>query len=165
MKDIVFYSNYCDFSKEILNLLVRKNIKDNFLFVCVDNNKYQLPNFVDRVPLLFTTSKHVLVDQSIMDYIEEVSPQSKDIEPFSIMQGTGNYSDMFSFIDSCEEGLTKGYTYLGNDDSRIMFVPEKDTESTNNKVKFDSSMYDKYLQDREADIKKIIGPANPGVRF
>lgn len=165
MKDIVFFSNYCDFSKEIINLLVRKNMKEQFLFVCVDANKYQLPDFVDRVPLLYTKSKHVLVDQSIMDYIEDISPKPKDIEPFSIMQGTGNYSDMFSFIDSVDEGVTKGYTYLTGNHDKIMLVPDDTSDKNGTKSKFDSSSFDKYLQDRDNDIKKIMGSGNPAVRF
>lgn len=162
LKDLLFYSSYCDFCTSILDYITKKNLKHEFMLVCVDNDRYRLPEFVDRVPLIFTRTKHVLVDQSIQDYLQEITPTVRDIEPFSLAQGTGNYSDMFSFLDSADEGVTKGYTYLGAE-QQISYIPEEGDKNAKNK--FDSSVLERYMAERDSDIKKIIGQGNPMLRI
>lgn len=163
-KDIFFYSNHCEYCKEILNYMTQHNLKPLFLHVCVDNPRYRLPDFVDRVPLIYTKTQHVLTDQSITDYLDDHRPKAKDIEPFSLMQGTANYSDMFSFLDSSEEGVVKGYTYLGSDQP-IPMVAEEVERGNSSKAKFDSAVLEKYMAERDNDIKRIIGNGNPIMRF
>lgn len=162
-KDILFFSNYCEYSKEVLNALHKKAIKQDFTVVCVDNAKFRLPEFVTCVPLIFTTRREILVDDRITEYLDELVPPTRDIEPFSLQQGAGNYSDVFSFLDSAEEGLNKAYTYLGNDTSRISMVPEDSNGGGggSGKSKLDSSLLEKYMAERDSDLKTIKAAQNP----
>jgi hypothetical protein len=70
---------------------------------------------------------------------------------------------MFSFLDSAEEGLNKAYTYLGNDNGRIPMVPEDSNGGggTSGKSKLDSSLLEKYMAERDSDLKVIKAAQNP----
>ena len=71
-KDIIFYSNFCTYSKEIINQISKTPINDNILYVCVDDENIQLPNFVKAVPTIYLVSqKRIVVDESIPKWIDE----------------------------------------------------------------------------------------------
>lgn len=164
-KDVLFYSNFCDYSKEVINLIIKKNIKQYFVHICVDSSKYKLPEFIDRVPIIYTHNGEVLYDETIVKYIESVSPNNEDILPFSLHQST-NYSDMFSYLDDSVDISNKGYTMLGFE-QKIMAVPD-DNGSDNTKSKFDTNILDKYMQERDNDIqlaKKAMNTGETFVRF
>lgn len=148
-KDVLFFSNFCEYSTEILNLIVKKNAKPDFVMVCVDSNKYQLPNFVDRVPLIYTKNDELVYDDSIIKYLEMLYPNEVvEIMPWSLQQPT-NYSNQFSFLlDDTIDMQNKGYTMLGYDQKIATTADDSDTSK---KGKFDSSQMDKYMQEREAD--------------
>ena len=163
-KDILFFSSYCDYSNDILNMMVKKNVKNDFMLVCVDNSKFQLPQFVDRVPIIFTKRDELIYDDSIIKYIEETSQSGievvEDIQPWSIQQPS-NYTNQFSFLmdESCDN-QNKGYTMLGYDQK--ITIPQEDTD-VSKKDRFDSSQMDKYMQERKADeesFKKSINGDN-----
>ena len=42
-KDILFYSNFCTYCKEVLNNISNTPLNENMLFVCVDDDNIQLP--------------------------------------------------------------------------------------------------------------------------
>jgi hypothetical protein len=156
-KDILFYSNFCEYSNEVLNTIIRKNASDEFMLVCIDTNKFKLPSFVDRVPLVFTKQGAVISDESILSYINELYPSiTHEIMPFSL-QGGQDYTNPFSFIDDNDGsalGGAKGYTLL-DQDSSIMMRPEAAPASNSEeakKSKFDSSVFDKLVASRDNDL-------------
>lgn len=164
-KDILFFSNFCDYSNDILNMMVKKNVKNEFMLVCVDNSKFQLPQFVDRVPIIYTKRDELIYDDSIIKYIEELAQAvgvdlTEDIQPWSLQQPS-NYTSQFSFLmDESSDSLNKGYTMLGYDQKITISQEEADVSK---KDKFDSSQMDKYMQDRKADeerFKKNINTDN-----
>lgn len=156
-KDILFFSNYCDYCTDLLNTLIKKNIKTEFMLVCVDNNRYNLPAFVDRVPIIFTRNDDILYDESIMKYIEGKYPtESMEISPFSLHQPS--YGNHFSFLEETNEMHTKGYTILGMDQKISSPVENEDSK----KGKFDSSVLDKYLQSRDMDEQNFKRIMNGG---
>ena len=76
-KDIIFYSNFCTYSKEIINQISKTPINDNILYVCVDDENIQLPNFIKAVPTIYLANqKRIVVDESIPKWIEEQLSQS-----------------------------------------------------------------------------------------
>jgi hypothetical protein len=153
-KDILFFSNYCDYSNDIVNMMVKKNVKNEFMLVCVDNSKFQLPQFVDRVPIIYTKHDELIYDDNILKYIEAAfqTESVEDIQPWSIQQPS-NYSNQFSFLmDDVPDLQSKGYTMLGYD-QKITIPPEESDVSK--KDKFDSSQMDKLMQERKADEEKF----------
>jgi hypothetical protein len=87
-KDLFFFSKFCEYSNNMLGVISKKGIQKNFHFVCIDNKtSKQLPPFVDRVPLIYTTRKDVLTDEFVSNYIETryPSPAMRDM-PLSQQQ-------------------------------------------------------------------------------
>ena len=159
-KDILFFSNFCEYCNDILNLLIKKNIKQDFMMVCVDNNKYNIPSFVDRVPILYTKNDEIISDETIINYIESLYPtDNTDILPYSLQQS--NYSNQFSFLEDTHDLQNKGYTMLGYEQK--ITAPIESEDSSSKTGKFDSSLLDKYRQSRDIDennFKKIMNNGN-----
>lgn len=168
-KDILFYSNYCEYSNEMLNIIIRKNITADFMLVCVDNNKYALPSFVDRVPIVYTKLQQVLIDNDIITYINDQYPSvNEDIMPFSL--GSQTYTNGYAFIEEppATEQDNRKYSVLGQENN-ISVRPEMMSTQTNDdgskKSKFDSSMLDKFMQSRDSDLQTFKQHMNGGMNY
>ena len=62
-KDILFYSNNCDYSKKIYNILGERS---SIMCVCVDDPNTKLPTFVQAVPMIYIPSqKRIIVDEGV----------------------------------------------------------------------------------------------------
>ena len=46
-KNILFYSNFCNHSKELLRTINQNPIKNSLIFVCVDDRNIQIPPFIN----------------------------------------------------------------------------------------------------------------------
>ena len=72
--DILYYSNYCKHSKNVIGILTKNNMNDKLSFICIDNRKKDpqtnqtyislengskviLPPNVQRVPTLLCVKK------------------------------------------------------------------------------------------------------------
>ena len=73
-RHVLFYSNYCDYSRDVLGTVVQKGLRHLFVLVCVDKRSaLQLPDFVDRVPLIFTIDRRVLSDDAVGAFIDNLA--------------------------------------------------------------------------------------------
>ena len=152
-KDILFYSNACGFSKEILQIIINNHMKDRFMLVCVDNRNLTLPPFVDRVPLLYTSSKKLIADENLLNYIKSFVTSSS-LQPYALIgANTNSYTDNFSFLTETETEIgdsSRNFNILGIEQQ--IYVPNEDENSKN----FNTSL-EKYMADRDADLQRILG--------
>jgi hypothetical protein len=151
-KHVLFYSNFCHYCKDVLSLITKKDIKGAFLLVCVDNIKYDIPQFVDRVPMVVTRSKDIVADDAIHPFIESlVSPKTVEIAPFALMGGKNNLSDSYGYIDdaNCTEDFCRGFVYVH--ENPHIEAPEEVDQSN----KMDSSTLERFMSERENDIITI----------
>ena len=159
-KDILFYSNLCDFSKEVVQAIVKYQIKDNFMLVCVDNKNLKLPPFVDRVPLIYTVSKKLFADDHLLNYIQSMV-ENTSLQPYALVgSNTNAYSENFSFIDNGDgytEDCSRNYNYLGME-QKIYAVEDTDSDQKDDK----SQLLEAYMANRANDIQKIFGNTNNG---
>lgn len=158
-KDILFYSNLCDFSKEVLSSIAKYQLKDKFLLVSVDNKSLKLPPFVDRVPLVYTVSRKLFADENLMNYIQS-KVESSSLQPYSLVgTNTGSFSENFSFLESGDgftEDCARNYNYLGME--HRIYAPEENDDSKDDK----SKVLEAYMANRANDIQKIFGNTNNG---
>jgi hypothetical protein len=132
MSSILYYSNYCEHSKKLLQTLSKANITGDIHFICIDkrtkdNNgkmyiilengqKIIMPENVNRVPALLLLNKgyEVLYGESILQFFkpkQEIAIQKatqNNLEPmaFSFGGGFGDIvSDHFSFLDQDPNSL------------------------------------------------------------
>ena len=136
MSSILYYSNYCNNCKPLLQKLSQSTIKDDMHFICIDkrikkqngntyiilenNEEILLPPNISKVPalLLLNRGNRVLFGEEIYDFIkpQEVEINNKSTsnngEPFafSLMDNTtsgfGVASDNFSFLDQDTQELS-----------------------------------------------------------
>lgn len=152
-KDIIFYSNYCDFCKEVLTVLVKNNLNEQFMNVCVDNKNLKLPSFVDRVPLVYTTNKKLVADEEIMKYIQS-KISACTLQPFALMgMSCGGLSESFSFLNQDEdETASRNFIYIGSE-QKINAPDENDKGFSKDNEK----VLESYLAERDMDLKKMFG--------
>lgn len=155
-KDLFFYSNFCEHCKDVINIITKKNMRELFMFVCVDNNKFRLPPCVTHVPTIITKQKDVLTDRHVIMYIEKMTAatQVADISPWM----SNGYSSQYTWLT--DNGYDDGrmsdvnnvgqqpYVMLGAE--QHIFAP-KEPENGNKSNKFDDNMYEKYINSRNAD--------------
>jgi len=147
-KDIIFYSNYCTYSKEIINQISKTTINDNIIYVSVDDENIQLPPFVKAVPTIYLVNdKKIVVDDEIENWIKDKTSKqvSDDLQPYF-----GTCGDSFgascSNIDNTEiKPFTSGFTFIGEE--------QKITTSTENNSK--NSSLDQLQSERNNEFKPI----------
>lgn len=136
MSTILYYSNFCEYSKKLLQTLSKTTVSKDIHFICIDNRvkdsnnkqfivlpngqKIIMPENITKVPalLLLTQNYNVLYGEAIYDYFK---PEEKAIvkqatqnnfEPMAFSFGGcsgGIASDNYSFLDMDSDSLgTKG---------------------------------------------------------
>lgn len=130
MTSILYYSKYCEISKEYLQILSKSTVQKDIHFICIDkrvkdaNNKTYivldngqkivLPETVTKVPalLLLNNGYQVLYGSQILQFlkpkqVEEVRVATQNnMEPMAFSIGGGDIvSDHYSFLDQDPEDL------------------------------------------------------------
>ena len=137
-KDILFYSNFCTYSKEIVNSISKTPLNDNILFVSVDDENIQLPPFVTSVPTIYLINdKKILVDEAIPKWINEKlsytkGPQTDDQDIQAYYGTCGNSFGLnCTSIDNKEiKPFISDFTFLSEDNGDTM-AANNDTRQTN----------------------------------
>lgn len=162
-KDIIFFSNFCEFSKDIINIITKHNMRDKFTFVCVDNINYKIPAFVDRVPCLYKRTGEMYTDEYLYDYINKETQRlsvSDNINPIWSIYGKDNaYSSHFSTLDGTEYEENPNYVSIKSQENmNISFKPES-TVSSKDQKKINDTTFEKFIESRNLDdsiIKKRL---------
>ena len=135
MSSILYYSNYCEHSKKMLQTITKfNNVQKSMHFICIDkrerdaNNKVFIvlengqkiimPENINRVPalLLLNQGYNVLYGESILEHLKptlqpEVKKATKNnMEPMAFSFGGGGgfndiISDHYSFLDQDNDSL------------------------------------------------------------
>jgi len=132
MSSILYYSNYCEHSKKLLQTLTKTNLQKEMHFICIDkrvkeaNNKMYIilengqkiimPENITRVPalLLLNEGYNILYGESILQYFKPKQQTNirqatnNNLEPmaFSFDGGFNNIvSDQYSFLDMDSDSL------------------------------------------------------------
>jgi hypothetical protein len=132
MSLILYYSNYCEHSKKLLQTLSKSQISKEIHFICIDNrvkennkiyiilqngSKIIMPDNIKQVPaLLSINDKQVYYGDSIYNYLkpkQEIITKkatSNNMEPMAFSLGGnssfGIISDQFSFLDISADDMT-----------------------------------------------------------
>tara|TARA_B110000914_G_C15493638_1_gene462026 strand:+ start:308 stop:754 length:447 start_codon:yes stop_codon:yes gene_type:complete len=96
-KDLLFYSNKDDYSKEIIEIINKNNIKDIFP-VCIDDSKIKIPGFIKLIPTIYLSkSKELIIDEKIKEHvnglIKKETIENDSIEAYS-SDTMGNLHDI-----------------------------------------------------------------------
>ena len=141
MSLILYYSNFCEPSKNLLNSISQSQIKEEIHFICIDkrtqgkdgatyvvlenNTQMILPPTVTKVPalLLLNRGHQVLFGQQIYQHLqpkeEQYTQQATqfNLEPLAFsLSEMGGCSDNYSYLDMTSDELSA----KGNGGQRIM---------------------------------------------
>ena len=135
MSSILYYSNFCEHSKKLIQSLSKTNVAKEIHFICIDkrvkdtNNKVFIvlengqkiimPENINRVPalLLLTQGYDVLYGEAILNHLkprQEVEVRQatqNNMEPMAFSFGGGGgglgdvVSDQYSFLDQGSDEL------------------------------------------------------------
>ena len=65
-KDLLFYSNYCLHSNNLINTISKTSLHENMIYICIDEKKVKVPSFITRVPTVYLVKdKKILVEDDI----------------------------------------------------------------------------------------------------
>lgn len=132
MKELLYFSNYCENSKKLLSILSKSSISKGIDFICVDKRsknadgtfsiiltngfKVDLPPTITKVPALLLPNHgyQVLFGDQIYQHLQPKEKQTmmqatrNQGEPESFALGAGNYgisSDNFCYLDIASDDL------------------------------------------------------------
>ena len=133
MGEILYYSNYCNNSKNLLQTLSKCQLNKDLHYVCIDKRVQKndgnvyivlensqeiiLPPSITRVPALLLLNKqnHIIFGEEIYNHLKPIENtltqqiQNKDSEPTAyslINSGYGVMSDNYSFLDQDSSDLS-----------------------------------------------------------
>ena len=134
MSSILYYSNFCEHSKKLLQTISKTDVSKDIHFICIDkrtkdsNNKIYIilengqkiimPENVNRVPalLLLNQGYNVLYGEAILQHLKPRQQEmikkatQNNLEPMAFGfsgSGFGNItSDHYSFLDMDSESLS-----------------------------------------------------------
>ena len=164
-KSVLFYSQYCEFCNEVLRLITKKNLRAMFAMVCVDQNRYQIPRFIDRVPMILTPDKRLLSDGDVFAYLEAAEGPSTD--PLAADRAIGMSMD-FAPVDgappqdpqAATAAAAGGFLLLSNGGDTAfpsIYTPPDDSQSaSSSKGGSMGGMGGKGGPDRAPDMDKLL---------
>lgn len=133
MSSVLYYSNFCEHSKKLLQRISKMEIKSEMHFICIDKRiqeggkihivlengqKMIMPESISKVPaLLLLENYSVLYGEAINDFLKPrqmmavKKATNNNIEPnaFSFSGGGGSFgiaSDNYSFLDMDHASLS-----------------------------------------------------------
>ena len=148
-KVLLFYSNYCLHSNNLINTISKTSIHNEILYICIDEKKVKVPSFITRVPTIYLTKeKKILVEDDIDRWFEQKNRQNqqeqerqKQMLQASQQQGgnprqVGNQQQQQN--PNPDEGIM---AYHGNEMGSSMsnnysFLEENDNSSLNHNFEF-----------------------------
>lgn len=122
-KDILFFSNFCDYSKKCYSKAREYKLFEKMIEVCVDEEQIQLPPFLEKVPTIYLAeNQSILVDDKVLEYIESKNPSADSLEGFGTLQPAN--MDSFSFLEGGDEldgGGNSSFASISHDFSAKQF--------------------------------------------
>ena len=169
-KDLLFYSNFCLHSNNLINNISKTQLHSKILYICIDDKKIRIPSFVTRVPSIYLVKeKKILIEDNIDIWLNSINSQSNqqqsnqqqgengggdEILAFHSNEMGNNMSDKYSFLDE-KQNINHSFSFLDgskeiNIDDRINTPKEFNSSNTQVKSKLDTD-YDKLMTDRNKD--------------
>jgi len=151
-KHLLFYSNYCSFSNEIVDKITKYNLKDKFLLINISKYRLKIPKkIVNVVPtILLNDKKTIYIDKELEDFLDKLSQNNKDVDPFIPFS---SISSNYSFVESFEkqnDSLTKNFGLINGEQN--ISTPNENTERIKEKIVDKMSSIE---QNRNMDIQNI----------
>lgn len=157
-KSVLFFSNYCTYSRSVLNMLTKKSLRSLFILICVDglNN---VPKFVDRVPLIYTHLGESITDNDIEPFMDRIQADAfpRSVEPMMCSDGFCDFQGIDSIDDDMNGGQqtvasTNHYMSVSQMDAYSITTPKEDDFRAK---RSDSSVLEKFIAQRDNEYNLL----------
>jgi glutaredoxin len=154
MAHVLFVSNKCKYCDELLSMM--KNMAElKIELSVVDVHKMnQIPEFIDRVPMLLINNEKIVHDEDLFTFIKD---NEKKVEPFMTNEMNG-LSDKYSFMDETE--VDHVYSFLDRTENSIITTTKGIDEAESKKI----LNYDEFIENRDSEISGILKRQDPATR-
>ena len=173
MSSILYYSNFCEHSKRLLNILPKANLQKDLHFICIDKRVKDPTNHKTYVVL-----ENVLYGEDIIKYFkpkqEAMVKQAtqNNLEPSAFSFGGGGgfiSSDQYSFLDmdaasleaKGDGGMRQMHNYVDLNFSDQITTPGDEVEYKKTNKMPEGLTVEQLQQQRESELKKISGARPP----
>ena len=154
-KDIVFYSNYDNYSKTVLSELSKLKIDDKLIYICVDDENIQLPKFLSVVPTLYLVKEQkILVDDDIEKWIENVNkkPEESSGELDAYFNSNSSFSSQFSNLDDTTDKVQNSvFSYISSENDNL--APSQN--EMNSKGQNTNKNYETLQAERQKELQGV----------
>lgn len=151
-KDIIFFSNYCEHCKNILQKINDIKCGDKLTFVSVDDENINIPSFIQVVPTIYLIKeKKIIVDKELNEYLDSNDPSKQNmldnLKPY--FDSNSSFSSMYSSLDDSDiKSFTSSFTYL---DEPVSNINTPTHDSSGSKISNDvSKSYEQLQQSRNS---------------
>jgi len=163
---ILFYSNKCLHSKELLNILYKDvDLNQKFTKVNIDNTNVKIPSYVKAVPTVVygTNGKlDLMVGSAIFKWINQRKQSMQQQQQQGILDWDphtmSGFSDGFSYLENKNDVIKRSFAFIN--ENNAISTPDIDSYqagSGNSSMKsekekrFDGE-YEKFMSQRKNDI-------------
>jgi hypothetical protein len=151
-KHLLFYSNFCSFSNEIVDKITKHSLSEKFLLINISKVRFKIPTNITTVPTVLLNDKRTIyTDKDLEDFLEKLAEKNnKDIDAFTPFN---SISSNYSFVDSFEEqndSLTKNFGLIHGEQN--ISTPTENAERSKEKLVDKMSSIE---QNRNMDIQNI----------
>ena len=165
LKHLLFYSNYCNYSNEVYQKIIKYNLKDKFYLINISNNKFKIPSNIKSVPTILLSDKKTIYQNHELDiFLNKLyNSTSDDVLPY--YYNGNSISDNFSLLNENDNvdnnTLNKGFEYI-NDTNNNIITPTEDNNNTIN-VSLEDKM-NSIQQNRNSEIQDIFKKKPPPIK-
>jgi len=152
-KDILFFSNYCVHSKDLIKKVSSTPLQKELVFICVDDKNIKLPPFIQVVPTIYlVNNKSILTEEKITEWID--SKNKKDNDEILAYHGNtmNSLSTNFSFLDNDSETLEINSRYTLLDDNSEISTPKTFDDNNGNNTQLNQD-FEKLQQIRDQEYR------------
>jgi hypothetical protein len=151
-KHLLFYSNFCSFSNEIVDKITKHSLNEKFLLINISKHKFKIPTNITTVPTVLLNDKRTIyTDNELEDFLDKLAEKNnKEVDPFTPF---GSISTNYSFVDSFEkqnDSLTKNFGLI--DGEQNISTPTENAQRSKEKLVDKMSSIE---QNRNMDIQNI----------
>jgi hypothetical protein len=165
--NLLFYSNKCLHSKELLNLLYKyTELNQKITKINIDNPNIKLPPYVKSVPtaiIQIEGKPNLMVGSQIFKWYNQT--HSKKVEQQGILDWDphtmAGYSDGFSYLENTNDVMKKSFSFI-NDNNAIITPDEKNYSGDSNgskknepKTQLDSD-FENFMNQRQYEVPQNI---------
>jgi hypothetical protein len=153
-KPLLFYSPFCEFSKQVIGTVLKRGMRDNFLFVDIHKYIGRIPSNIQKVPCLLVNGRHVFIEDQLEEYIEQHARPNADIEPYYHSEMGGGLSDSFSYLD---DGISSKPVERSFSLVNTQFTIETPSEDMFDAI-YNKKTLEAYRTERDSDIAPPPAP-------